>query len=178
MRSSPTSAERVRISPFVYEMSYYPSSHPQQIPRSALRTPYGVSPGRYGTSTTAYPPAPTYRTAPPRPAPTSFATFEVPPPHRRQALPHGQRPVPYHPQVSYMAPAGRHRTGSHSYSHSLGSTHPKNSHHSHSSKRRHKSGWENPRARAERDLNDRATLGDTLFMIWNTIRDMMPVGRR
>lgn len=162
-------------------MSYNPSSQPQEIPRSALRTsnaPYGVSPGSYGTTTTAYPTAPTYGAPPPRAAPSAFAPYEGPPPHRRQSVPHGERPTPYQPSVGYLAPAERQRTGSHSSSHSRSSTRSKNSHHSHSSKRRHKSEWEKMRERADRDVNDRASLGDTLFMIWNTIRDMMPVGRR
>lgn len=181
MHSSPTSTEGVRISPFVYKISYNPSSQPQHIPRSALRTPNApcdVSPGRYGTSTTAYPPAPTYGAAPPRAAPTSFSTFEGPPSHQQQALSHEQRPTSWRPQAGYMAPAEHHRTGSQNSSHSRSSAHRKHSHHSHSSKRRHKNEREKARARAERDLNNRATLGNTLIMIWNSIRDMMTVGRR
>ena len=162
-------------------MSYNPSSQPRQIPQSASRSPnppYGSSLGRYSTSPTAYPPTPTYGSAPTRSAPTSLSAFEGPSSYRRQSLPHGQHPSTYHPPVSYVARPEHDRRGSASSSHSRSSTHSKNSHHSHSSKRRLRSEREKAWARAERDLNDRATLGDTLFMIWNSIRDMMPVGKR
>jgi len=160
-------------------MSYNPYSPPQQMPRSALRTPntpYGVSPGRYGTYTAAYAPAPTHG-APPRAAPIS-ASFEDPPPHLRQVLPYEQRPTPRHSPVNYVTPAEHHRRDSHNSSHSRSSARSKNSHHSHSSKRRHRSAWEKEKARVKRNIDKRVTLGDTLLMIYNLMRNMMPIGKR